>query len=60
MSNFVDFLRTLVPFMRSQGERDESYLAEALDLYDLERRIRQFEARGRHARSDVPLGPGLW
>jgi len=60
MSNFVDFLRTLVPFMRSQRERDESYLAEAMDLYDLERRIRQVESRGRDARSDVPLGLGLW
>jgi hypothetical protein len=60
MSNFVDFLRTLVPGMRSQCERDQSYLAEAMDLYDLERRIRQIEARDREARSDVPLGLGLW
>jgi hypothetical protein len=60
MSNFVDFLRTLVPGMRSQRERDEGYLAEAMDLYDLERRIRQIEARDREARSDVPLGLGLW
>jgi Protein of unknown function (DUF3563) len=60
MSNFVDFLRTLVPGMRSQRERDEGYLAEAMDLYDLERRIRQIEARDREARSDAPLGLGLW
>lgn len=60
MSNFLDFLRTLVPFMQSQRERDETYLAEALDIYDLERRMRQLEARGRHASSDVPFGLGLW
>jgi len=30
MSNFLDFLRTLVPFMRSQRERDETYLAQAI------------------------------
>ena len=60
MTNFLGFLRTLVPFMRSQRERDETYLAEAMDLYELERRIRQVEARGREARSDVPLGLGLW
>lgn len=56
MSKFLDFLGTMVPFIRPQRERDETYLAEALDLYDLERRIRQVEARGREARSDVPLG----
>ena len=50
----------LVFFMRSQRERDESYLAEAMDLYDLERRIRQVEARGREATSDAPLRLGLW
>jgi len=60
MSHFVDFLRTLVPFMRSQRDRDETYLAEAMDLYDLERRIRQVEARGREATSDAPLRLGLW
>jgi hypothetical protein len=60
MSNFLDFLRTLVPFMRSQRERDETYLAEAMDLYDLERRIRQVEAKGRQASGEVPIGLGFW
>jgi hypothetical protein len=46
--------------MPSQRERDEAYLAEAQNLADLERRIRDIEARGRHAISDVPFGLGLW
>lgn len=60
MSNFLNLLKGLVPFMPSQRERDETYLAEALDVADLERRIREIEARGHHATSDVPLGLGLW
>jgi hypothetical protein len=46
--------------MQSQRERDEAYLAEALDIYDLERRLREIDARGRHATSDVAFGFGLW
>ena len=34
--------------------------AEALDIYDLERRMREIDARGRHPTSDVALGFGLW
>lgn len=60
MSNFLKLLKGLVPFMPSQRESDETYLAEALDIADLERRIREIEARGRHATSDVPFGLGLW
>jgi len=39
--NIVDFLGTLVDFVRSRPEPDEIYLSGALDLADLERRIRQ-------------------
>lgn len=60
MSNFLKLLKTLVPFVPSQRERDETYLAEAQNLADLEQRIREIEAKGRHATSDVPFGLGLW
>jgi hypothetical protein len=60
MSNFLRLLKALVPSMPSQRERDEAYLAEALDIYDLERRLREIDARGRHATSDVAFGFGLW
>jgi len=60
MSDFLKFLKTLVPVMPSQRERDEAYLAESQNLADLERRIRDIEGRGRHAGSDVPFGLGLW
>ena len=60
MSNFLKLLKGLVPSIPSQRERDEAYLAEALDIADLERRIRELETRSHHATSDVPFGLGLW
>jgi len=60
MSDFLKLLKTLMPAMPSQRECDEAYLAEAQNLADLEQRIRDIEARGRHAISDVPFGLGLW
>jgi hypothetical protein len=60
MSNFLGLLDALIPTMRTQRERDEAYLGEALDIYDLKGRMREFDARGRHPISDVFLGYGLW
>jgi len=60
MSNFLKLLKTLLPNIPSQRERDETYLAEAQNLADLEQRMREIEAKGRHATSDVPFGLGLW
>ena len=60
MLNFLKLLKALIPSLPTQRERDEAYLAEALDVYDLERRMREIDARGRHATSEVALGLGLW
>jgi hypothetical protein len=59
MSNFLRLIKALIPSMQSQHERDEAYLAEAVDIYDLERRMREIDARGRHATSGVTFGLGL-
>ena len=60
MLNFLSLLKALVPSMPMQRERDEAYLAEALDIYDLERRMREIDAKGRHPTGDFALGFGLW
>jgi hypothetical protein len=60
MSNFLEFLKALLPSLQSQRERDESYLAEAQNIADLEQRIRELETRGRNVISDLPRGLGLW
>jgi hypothetical protein len=41
------------PAARSASERDEAYLAQAVDMADLERRMRQLD-RGER---DAPLPP---
>jgi hypothetical protein len=41
---------------RPQRDRDESYLAQASDLCDLERRIRAIDDRGRDPASGITLG----
>jgi Protein of unknown function (DUF3563) len=59
MLNFFKLFKALLPSTQSQRERDEAYLAEAMDIDDLERRLREIDARGRHT-SDVAFGLGLW
>ena len=43
----VQILKTLIPELASQHERDEHYLAEAEDDCDLERRQHELDERGR-------------
>jgi len=47
MSAVLNFLEFLFPSIQTQRERDDAYLAEAVDIYDLERRMREIDQRGR-------------
>ena len=58
MSNFLSILRSVLPTIESQAERDEAYLAAAVDLRDLERRMREIDSRGRDNYS--PIASGLY
>jgi len=58
MSNLVSLLRSVLPTIESQSERDEAYLAAAVDLRDLERRMREIDDRGRAQAS--PIAAGLY
>ena len=45
MSSLFSFLASLFDFSPvSTQDRDEKYLAESTDIYDLERRMRQLES----------------
>ena len=59
-SSFLKLLKALLLSTRPEGERDEAYLAEAMDIYDFERRLREIDARGRHPTCAVAFGLGLW
>ena len=53
MSHFVEFIKTLVPHIPSQQQRDEQYLSEAVDIYDVERRIFEIDHRDLHTQDQV-------
>ena len=54
----LNFLKSLLPSIESQKERDEAYMAESVDIYDLERRMREIDERGR--RDWSPIAHGLY
>lgn len=58
-SPLVRFLRQFLPNVQSQQERDEVYLSESVDIYDLERRMRDIDRRGLRPQSRMMIGLGL-
>ena len=58
MSTLRKFIEVLLPSFPSLRETEQAYLAEAVDIYDLERRMREIDARGRD-RSEWPT-VGIW
>lgn len=52
MSKLIELIKALIPHFKSQQNRDEAYLSEAADVFDLERRMRLVDvATGNNARS---------
>ncbi len=58
MTSLPNLLKSLLPMIESQKERDEAYMAASVDLYDLERRMRDIDERGR--RNWSPITHGLY
>lgn len=59
LTRLLNLLSTLLPRLPSQSERDEAYFAESVDIHDLERRMREVDARGRRAGADLSFNLGL-
>ena len=47
MTTLLNYLSSILPSIESQEERDEAYLAGSVDIYDLERHMREIDDRGR-------------
>lgn len=45
MSKFAEFIKALFFFIPSQKELDNAYLNESVDIYDVERRMREIDSR---------------
>jgi len=58
MTNLLKFLKSLLPTIESQRERDEAYMAGAVDIYDLERRMREVDEQDR--KNAAPMTYGLY
>lgn len=56
MSSLLQLLQSLLPRVESQSERDEAYLAGAVDIHDLERRMRSIDQRGRDRDAAIAVG----
>lgn len=47
MSKFIQLIKALAPSIRSQKDLNDAYLSESTSVYDLERRMREIDQRGR-------------
>jgi hypothetical protein len=56
MNTILNLLKTLLPAVESQSERDEAYLAGSPDIGELELRMRALDERGRNHNGGIAVG----
>jgi hypothetical protein len=59
VSTLLGLLKALVPSIETGPVRDEAYLADAVDICDLERRMRELDRRARGVSQDLVFSLGL-
>jgi len=59
VSKLLGLIQAMLPEIEPQQDRDQAYLAQSVDIYDLERRMREIDQRGRSAASDLTFSLGL-
>lgn len=59
MTAISKLINAFLPILQSQRERNEAYLGEAVDIQDLERRMRELDLRNRASPQALPLSLGL-
>ena len=57
MSKFIRLIKALTLSAKSQKDLDNAYLSESTDVYDLERRMREVDLRGRSSARALTFGP---
>ena len=45
MSKLIELIKAFLPKLRSQKDREFAYLSDAVDIYDLERRMGEVDKR---------------
>jgi len=56
MPSLLKLIQSLFVGTPPQRDVDEAYLADSVDIYDLERRMREIDQRGRNPAHGVMLG----
>ena len=59
VSKLLGLFQAILPEIEPQQARDQAYLAESVDIYDLERRMREIDQRSRSAGGDLTFSLGL-
>ena len=59
MSKLLGLFQAMLPEIEPQQARDQAYLDQSVDIYDLERRMREIDHRGRTAANDLTFSLGL-
>ena len=60
MSHLIELIKAFVPHIPTQQERDEEYLSQSVDIYDVERRIAEIDHRADpHTFAASALGGAL-
>ena len=59
MSKLLGLIQAILPEIEPQQARDQAYLEQSVDIYDLERRMREIEQRGRTSANDMTFSLGL-
>jgi hypothetical protein len=59
VSKLLGLIQAMLPEIEPHQDRDQAYLAQSVDIYDLERRMREIDQRGRSAASDLTFSLGL-
>ncbi len=56
MSALIELIKAVLPDVESQAERDEAYLSASVDIYDLERRMREIDDRANTLATGLQFG----
>jgi hypothetical protein len=52
----TQLIKTLTPNIRSQNDLDHAYLSNSVDVYDLERRMREIDQRSHEPSRGLAYG----
>lgn len=56
MSRLIELIKALAPRFKSQEELNDTYLADAIDIINLERRMREIDIRARNSYYEPAFG----